>query len=574
MNIKQYQFQHIIKITVLQWLAYSGLILFFVVIYLVLPPFVRDNTPSFKISHTNVVATLNADRSLGLKQSFTYHGLLKHGPEIVIDPGDNDEISIKSVMIKQGNHVIKVSNYFKKHDRDALTDGFDDSETAKRKLAKLPNTYGYYYDNDDRIHVVVNDSLKAGQSYQATVNASLPKKISKRGVLKYNILGSANETDLGSVNARVINHTNGLVKRYYLQNLSGVVKYGAGFCRVNLKLSNYKRDDHLDLRTNLPYRRLLLLTYLYHLFFLTGLCWVVLIAFVFFLFKAVNDKNDAGRSMAMPDIIFNDLLSAIYLTAGDYDRNLMGGLLTKKELLEQVFGIDLYHYQQTELEHRILAAYEHYAELQLISNAEATDYLSNLDDFKTQVEEMHNKKDSSDLSFFSLIVLGALCLPCGWGLFFFKLRSQFGVWIWCLIAGECLLFLLTFIDSVSNNSILMFWDAEQQDLHVQLVRLANGLSDVGEIQHLHLANADLWIDLIAWAVGIGLNKRILNELKQRGYELGFLDSIEQVDLVFAEVSTATADFTSFSPDGADDFSSSGGSSGGGDAGGGSGAGGW
>ena len=187
---------------------------------------------------------------------------------------------------------------------------------------------------------------------------------------------------------------------------------------------------------------------------------------------------------------------------------------------------------------------------------------------------MHNKKDSSDLSFFSLIVLGALCLPCGWGLFFFKLRSQFGVWIWCLIAGECLLFLLTFIDSVSNNSILMFWDAEQQDLHVQLVRLANGLSDVGEIQHLHLANADLWIDLIAWAVGIGLNKRILNELKQRGYELGFLDSIEQVDLVFAEVSTATADFTSFSPDGADDFSSSGGSSGGGDAGGGSGAGGW
>ena len=78
--------------------------------------------------------------------------------------------------------------------------------------------------------------------------------------------------------------------------------------------------------------------------------------------------------MAMPDIIFNDLLSAIYLTAGDYDRNLMGGLLTKKELLEQVFGIDLYHYQQTELEHRILAAYEHYAELQLISNAEATDY--------------------------------------------------------------------------------------------------------------------------------------------------------------------------------------------------------
>lgn len=73
------------------------------------------------------------------------------------------------------------------------------------------------------------------------------------------------------------------------------------------------------------------------------------------------------------------------------------------------------------------------------------------------------------------------------------------------------------------------------------------------------------------------HKRILNELTQRGFDLGFLDSIEQVDMALADVSTATADFASFSSDGSDGsdgFSSSGGSSGGGDAGGGSGAGGW
>ena len=345
MNIKQYQFQHIIKITVLQWRAYNVLILFSVVFFAFLPilsVFVSDDAPSFTISHANVVATLNADRSLGLKQSFTYHGSLKHGPEIVIDPGDDGEISIKDVTIKNGDHVAKVNNYFKSHDRDDLADGFDYVGTAKRKLAKLPGTYGYYYDNDNRIHVIVNDPLKAGQSYQVTVNAILPKKISKHGVLKYNILGSASKTDLGSVNARVINHTNGLVKSYYLQNLSGVAKYGSGFRRVNLKLSNYNRDDHLDLRTNLPYRRPLLWTRLYHLFFLTGFCWVVLITFTLILFKVVNDKHDAGRSMAMPDIIFSDLLSAIYLTTGSYDRNLFGGLLTKKELLKQVFGRDLY----------------------------------------------------------------------------------------------------------------------------------------------------------------------------------------------------------------------------------------
>lgn len=577
MNIKQYQFQHIIKRTVLQWLAYNGRILLFIAFFPILSVFVSDDAPSFTISHTNVVTTLNSDRSLGLKQSFTYHGLLKHGPEIVIDPGDDGEISIKDVTIKRGDHVIKVNNYFKSYDRDDLADGFDDPDTAKRKLAKLPNTYGYYYDNN-RIHVIVNDPLKAGQSYQVTVNAILPKKISKHGVLKYNILGSASATDLGSVNARVINHTNGLVKSYYLQNLSGVAKYGSGFRHVNLKLSNYNRDDHLDLRTNLSYRRPLLWTRLYHLFFLTGFCWVVLIAFTLILVKVVNNKNDAGRSMAMPDIIFSDLLSAIYLTTGSYDRNLFGGLLTKKELLKQVFDRDLYQYQQTELEHRILASYEHYADLQLVSSAFAADYLANLDDFKTQIEETHNKKTSSDLGFFSSIALVALCLLCGLGLFFFKIRSQFGAWIWCLMAGECLLFLYAFIAIVSNNSISMFWDAKQQDLHVQLLRLANGMSDVGEIQHLHLADAGLWIDLIAWAVGIGLNKQILNELKQRGYELGFLDSIEQVDIVLADVSTAAADFTSFSSDGSDGgsdgFSSSGGSSGGGDAGGGSVAGGW
>lgn len=576
MNIKQYQFQHIIIRTFLQWLVYSGIMLFFIAFYVILSAFARDDAPTFTISHTNVVATLNSDHSLVLKQSFTYHGVLSHGPEIVIDPGDGG-ISIKDVTIKRGDHLTKVNNYFKSHDRNDLADGFDYVGTAKRKLAKLPGTYGYYYDNGNRIHVIVNDPLKAGQSYQVTVNAILPKKISKHGVLKYNILGSASETDLGSVNARVINHTNGLVKRYYLQNLSGVVKYGAGLRRVNLKLSNYNRDDHLDLRTNLPYRRPLLWTHLYHLFFLTGFCWVVLITFTLILFKIVNDKNDAGRSLAMPDIIFSDLLSAIHLTTGSYDRNLFGGLLTKKELLKQVFDRDLYQYQQTELEHRILASYEHYADLQLVSSAMAADYSSNLDDFKTQVEEMHNKKAPSDLSYFSLIVLYALCFFCGFGLFFFKIRSQFGAWIWCLIAVECLLFLYAFIANVANNSISMFWDAKQQDLHVQLLRLANGLSDVGEIQHLQLANAGLWIDLVAWAVGIGLNKRILNELTQRGFDLGFLDSIEQVDMALANVSTATADFTSFSSDGldgSDGFSSSGGSSGGGDAGGGSGAGGW
>ena len=574
MKFKQYQFRYVFDDAIMCWIALHLLIMLPTVSFLVSS---YHSRPSFRISHTNVVATLNSDRSLDLKQAFVYHGSLSHGPEIVIDPGNGDSnLSIRNVTIKKGKRVTNLKNYFKKtHDQEDLLDGFDDEDAAKSELEKMPNTYGYYYDDNNRIHIMINDPLKAGQSYQAMVKVRIFKEINKHGVIKYNILGSANQVDLGSVDATVINHTNGLVNSYYMQNLNGAIKYGSKLQNVTLKLPDYKKNDHLDLRTNMSYKWPLLLTRLYRLWFFSGLGWLVLIIFVLVLFKVLNDKHDVGSSMGMPDIIFSDLISAIYLTTGSYDSKLLAGLITRKELIKQVFNNKIC-YQQTELERKILSTYGQYARLKSVDdNMQASSYLADSKGFEEKIKEKHAKLILSSLGIFGLIILGIMCLVC-WLEFviFISVHNQFTVWIWWVVTFECLMFLMLLGIEILDNSISMFLNSKQQTLHVQLLRLANGLSDVGEIQRLHIDNAALWTDLVAWAVGIGLNTVIIDELKQRGYELGFLQSADQADAVLADVGDASSSFSSFVNSSDGGFGSSGGGFGGGDAGGGSGAGSW
>lgn len=574
MKFKRYQFRYAFDSAIMCWLALTLLIM---VPTMFFSGFSHHSKPPFRISHTNVVATLNSDRSLDLKQAFVYHGSLSHGPEIVIDPGNGDsKLSIKDVTIKKGKRVTDLKNYFKRtHDQEGLLDGFDDEDAAKNELEKMPNTYGYYYDDNNRIHIMINDPLKFGQSYQAMVKVRIFKEISKHGVIKYNILGSANQVDLGSVDAKVINHTDGLVNRYYMQNLNGVIKYGPKLQNVTLRLPDYKKNDHLDLRTNMPYKWPLLLTRLYRLWFFSGLSWLVLIIFVLVLFKVLNDRHDVGSSMGMPDIIFSDLISAIYLTTGSYDSKLLAGLITRKELIKQVFNNKIC-YRQTELERKILSTYGQYAYLKSVDdNVQASSYLADSKGFEEKIEEKHAKLNLSSLGIFGLIILCIIDFACWLGVvILFPVYNHFAAGIWCVVAFECLMFLMLFGIEILDNPISMFSNSKQQTLHVQLLRLANGLSDVGEIQRLHIDNAALWTDLVAWAVGIGLNTVIIDELKQRGYELGFLQSADQTDVVFADIEDASSSFSSFVNSSDGGFSSSGGGFGGGDAGGGSGVGGW
>lgn len=517
--------------------------------------------PTFKITHTEVSATLNQDRSATLKQTFTYQGRLAHGPAIQIESGGADNMKVNSVSVKRKGKLI--------HDQLASIGQQPDTDDLEDLLEDIPNAYGYVLENG-KVHLMINDPLKSGQTYTINVNVTEPNVISKTGVVKWNLLGHANQTDLGSVKAYIKNNAKGKVHSFYVQGVDGVLAHGSKLNQTTVIIKHYYQRDHLDLRTNMPYAKAVFLTQLLHIWNNFGLNWIVLALLIAYFWYWIRQQM-LGSSMAIPDIIIDNLPGAIYLSNGYFNRRLVAGLLTKRELLHslQKAGPNKAEYNYfdstSSLERIILKRYDTAAES---SNDDDKRRLINSDaDFKSEYPVTTSlAKRLKFLAGLAIIpVLFFLTIELG-----FKSGRMINIIYWLTLCFVCIAYLLFWFYMPKK-----FKQIQHQTQHDALVRLANGLSDVKELEDLHLDNAALWTDLVAWAVGIGLNKKIIKELGQRGYDLGLLEDPDQIDTIISSFSGNLDSSFAISTSSDGDSSGFGGDSfGGGDAGGDSGAGGW
>lgn len=305
---------------------------------------VNLNRPSFQITHTDVNVTLNDDCSADLDESFTYTGYLPHGPIVKIESGGND-IDLNGVKVKRVGH----ENADKLHS----VGEFDDMGDLRNELEHKKNSYGYYNDGGNTLYVLVNDPLNDGERYTINTNVTESNVMDKHGVVRWNILGSANQVDLGSVNVHIKNDSLQKAHSFYLQGRDGVVACSPKFDEVDLKIKHYRKSDHLDLRTNLPYTKAVILTRILQLWTRFGVEWVVLFLLIF-LYVCYVRSQLLGSSMAIPDLIFSDLPKAIYLTSGFYNEDLVAGLLTKRVLNRD---LSVRHYKKTALEKEVLCTY-------------------------------------------------------------------------------------------------------------------------------------------------------------------------------------------------------------------------
>lgn len=511
----------------------------------------RFSHESFKIIHTNADVVLNSDRSANLNESFTYSGELSHGPTIKIESGGDDA---------KLNHVILKRIGYDKADKLHNIGERDDLDDLKSDLKAAKNCYGYCYEGDD-LYVLINDPLKQDEKYTVAVNVTESKIISKQGVIRWNVLGSANQVNLGSVNVHIKNNSLQNVHSFYLQTMNGVVAYGQKLNDINLKIKHYGKDDHLDLRTNLPYAKAVVLTRMLHFWIGFGFNWFILFLLIV-LYIVYARKQLLGSSMAISDTIFDDLPRAIYLTSAEYDKNLVAGLLTKR-VLNRDLGIK--YYKKTDLEKKVLDAYNNASDHDEVSSQKLRMTRSNFYrefPFYNSTTVLGIKNVFWNLMRMIIVVVILMLIP---GL---KFSNTLNVANLILIAFV----LLMFID-FHNQLSFSFRNLADEMERYRLIRLANGLMDIDEIRKLNLKDAGLWVDLISWAVGIGLNSAIISELSKRGYDLGFFNDPELATKAYDSFSTDLSfNYDYGSPSDLSD--NGGGSFGGGDAGGGSGAGGW
>lgn len=513
---------------------------------------VNLNRPSFQITHTDVNVTLNDDCSADLDESFIYTGYLPHGPIVKIESGGND-IDLNGVKVKRAGH----ENADKLHS----VGEFDDMGDLRNELEHKKNSYGYYNDGGNTLYVLVNDPLNDGERYTINTNVTESNVMDKHGVVRWNILGSANQVDLGSVNVHIKNDSLQKAHSFYLQGRDGVVACSPKFDEVGLKIKHYKKSDHLDLRTNLPYTKAVILTRILQLWTRFGVEWVVLFLLIF-LYVCYVRSQLLGSSMAIPDLIFSDLPKAIYLTSGFYNEDLVAGLLTKRVLNRD---LNVRHYKKTALEKEVLCTYYRV-------KPHDVDSSNDLRSMSTTFEEEFPFYKSKEIVVAKQIFLFALkfiiyTIPLtvsAFHLSFFRVFDMVNLFL--------ILFMLTLFIDFHERSSVSFGDLENEIERTQLIRLANGLMDVNEIRKLHLKDAGLWTDLISWAVGVSLNDEIIDELSKRGYELGFFKDPEVASSAYDSFSTTL--HSSYNYGSSFSSSSGGGSFGGGDAGGGSGAGGW
>lgn len=518
--------------------------------------------PSFKITHTDVKATLNQDRSATLEQIFTYQGKLAHGPAIQIESGGTDNVKLNSVSVKRKGKPI--------HDQLTSIGQQPTTDDLEDLLEDVSNGYGYALE-DGKIHVMINDPLKNGQTYTVKVNVTEPNVISKAGVVKWNLLGHANQTDLGSVEAHIKNNSKTKVHSFYVQGVDGVLAHGPKLNKSTVKIKHYYQRDHLDLRTNMPYKSAVFFTQLLHLWNDFGLNWIVLIFLVAYFWYKIKQQL-LGGSMAIPDIIVDDLPAAIYLSKGYFNRRLVAGLLTKRELLHslQKSGFDnaKYNYfdSTTQLERIILKRYD--TAVSSDNDDDKRRLINSGADLRSEypvAASLTKRIIKFSIEFAIILILFLLTMELG-----FKSGRIINIIYWTILYFVCFVYLLFWFYMPEK-----FKDPQYQEQRNSLIRLANGLSDINEIKSLHLDNAALWTDLVAWAVGIGLNKNIIKELGQRGYDLGILKDPDQINTMYTSFdSDLGSAFTTFSSSNDSSSGFSGDNFGGGDAGGDSGIGGW
>lgn len=537
-----------------------GLIVFSIVIFSLVGMGFRPTAsrPTFKITHTEVNATLNQDRSATLEQTFTYQGRLAHGPAIQIKSGGTNNIKLNSVSVKRKGMPI--------HDQLSNIGQQPDPDVLKYLLEDVPNTYGYAL-KDGKLHVMINDPLEDGQTYTVKINVTEPNVISKTGVVRWNVLGHANETDLGSVEAHIKNNAKTKVHSFYVQGADGVLAHGSKLNQTTVNIKHYYQRDHLDLRTNMPYAKAVFFTQFLHVWNDFGFNWIVLVLLIAYFWYKVR-RQMLGSSMAIPDIIVDDLPVAIYLSTGYFNKRLVTGLLTKRELLHSLQksgpNKSKYNYfnSTSSLERIILKRYDMAARSD--NDSDKRRLINSGADFRSEYPTATSltKRIIQFLIGFAIIfILFLLTIELG-----FKSSRIINIIYWLTFYFVCSIYLL-FLFYMPNE----FKQVQHQEQHDTLIRLANGLSDINEIKNLHLDNAALWTDIVAWAVGIGLNKKIIKELGQRGYNLGLIKDPDQINTITFSFNTDLGSAFIVSTDTDNNISGFGGDSfGGGD----SGAGGW
>src|SRR5699024_9901698 len=142
--------------------------------------------------------------------TFHYQGSLKHGPIVKIE----------------GPHQVKLKSF------TIMRDGKSDhlKRVKHFDLSDHDNQYTVDYDGDDdndlsMLKIMAYDSLKKFESYRVVTHVHESHVANHKGVVKWNLLGSSSDVQLGKVTAKVINH-NPKIKKYYMQSDQGVLSHG------------------------------------------------------------------------------------------------------------------------------------------------------------------------------------------------------------------------------------------------------------------------------------------------------------------------------------------------------------
>lgn len=520
-----------------------------------------DDWHSYSIKQTEVLAVLNSDDSADLIQAFHYRGSLKHGPIVKIE----------------GPHQVKLKSFA------IMRDGkFDRLRRVKHfDLSDHDGQYTVDYDSDDdndlpMLKIKAYDPLKKFENYTVIAHVQEPHVANRKGIVKWNLLGSSSDVGLGKVTAKVVNH-NSQIKKYYMQSDQGVLSHGLFSHPATAVIHHFAAMNHLDLRTNLPVAGPLKKTKLFKL-----VRWTVVIAFALIGvgYLIIVKFIGVGISFAIPDEVIDDPFTAVLKTPiGGPKASVFSGLLAKLYIEGHVTkttdGLAWDGKSDQELnedEQELLGIFFVIKdeENNVWISKSTVDYDQELaqkvKDLRYRYEDKEDKLNQLVGGFgFCLMLIAILFLGLELSDVIsdpdFITSHDLHIVVWSAIAmvvGSWLT--IYFLSVVSDPDI------------IKLTQFANGLKELDTISELTLDNSYLWEGLLYWLVATNISDNIVEELVVLGVNQGYISSDESaVSMASAltEISRTVSRVSARS-----DFSSGGGSFGGGDAGSGGGAGGW
>ena len=515
-----------------------------------------DGYHPYAIKQTNVVATLNSDGSADLTQMFRYRGSLKHGPVVKIE----------------APHQIKLKSF--KIFRDGKSD-----QIKRVKYFNLFGNGGNQYtvtrDDDDDwpiLTVKAYDPLKHFSHYTVVVRVHEAHVVNRKGVVKWNVIGSSSDVNLGKVTAKVVNH-NANVKNYYLQSNHGVLDYGQFNHPATAKIHHFTRSDHLDLRTNMPVRGPLKITRILNQIPLVLVGSVVLMGIGYLVITKING---VGVSFALPDEVIDDPFAATLKTpCASTDTSVFSGLVAKLYLEGHITNDDGLSWdgksnrKLNDDEQELLKLFfdEKDEENNIWISSDEVNYNNKLAKKITRLNQSFRSiwhRILGAIGLFSMIGLGVLVA--------IMLFADIYIDTDLVTDQDLYRIILLSVAMVIGNWLAIYGLTVVPDADaIPLVQFANGITELDTIKSLQLDNSYLWEDMVYWLVGIGVSDEIVNELVALGVDQGYISSDKSVSELTGGLSSISAVLSDVSaPSGAVD----GGSFGGGDAGSGGGAGGW